>query len=279
MHEVFRRFMVSVRAEGRAPAFPEDAERIAAILDEVARGEADANPPPSEAVYRRELSELHFMARIFVCEEARHCRESGAMPEYFEAAVGLLSEGEGTDLDAEESVSVKLPDGRRILARGRIDRIDRVGNGGFAIWDYKTGSAYGYDPMAPFRQGRRIQNALYVLMAEDRIREHFGPKAEVVSFGYFFPSSRERGRRIAWPADVLREGISTVADLCDLLTAGCFPFTTSTDDVTYSDYLAAFDDPAAAAAAIARKLANPENEMLAPFRSLRGVEVEEGDHG
>lgn len=278
MHEVFRRFMDSLRGEGSAPAFPEDVECIWRILGEAAAQAANANPPPNEAVYQREMNDLRFVARIFVYEEAEHCRETGAMPEFFEAAVGLPPEGEGTDLDTERPVSVNLHDGRRILARGRIDRIDRIGQASFAIWDYKTGSAYGYDRADPFRQGRRVQNVLYVLMAEDRIRERFGPKARVLSFGYFFPSSRERGERIAWPTDALRPGIGVVAALCDLLTAGCFPFTTAVEDVTYSDYGDVFDSPATAAEAIRRKLTNPENEMLAPFRSLRGVEVEEGDH-
>jgi hypothetical protein len=45
--------------------------------------------------------------------------------------------------------------------------------------------------------------------------------------------------------------------------------------VTYSDYRAVFGDIEAAAAATTRKLQNPDNEMLAPFRALRQI----GDGG
>jgi hypothetical protein len=55
-----------------------------------------------------------------------------------------------------------------------------------------------------------------------------------------------------------------------MLAGGCFPFSDVDTDVTYSDYLAAFGDIDAAAQAAKKKMGNPDNRALRPFRELRG---------
>ena len=148
----------------------------------------------------------------------------------------------------------------------------------FAVWDYKTGSAYKYRSRRrgggedPFDQGRLIQNYLYPLLAESRLREKVAPDAEVVRFGYFFPGIREHGERISWERKALDSGGGVLENLLAMVAGGCFPFTDDVDDVNFSAYADAFGDAAAAAQAARRKLGNPKNEMLLPMRRLRDYE-------
>ena len=185
----------------------------------------------------------------------------------------MLDTGVGSFLDTAEPLAVTLPGGGSIRVRGRIDRVDRVEGGRgdeYELWDYKTGSTYGYDPADPFRGGRRIQHALYAVMAQARLREVMGPGARVARFGYFFPAAKAHGERIAWTAEELGDGGRVLGCLCDLLRTGCFPMTDDPGDLTFSDFAAAHGDVARAAADINRKLGNPDNTVLRPLRRLRG---------
>ena len=171
-------------------------------------------------------------------------------------------------------MEIELPDGKVIRARGRIDRVDVVPGSGeqsYTICDYKTGSSRRFDRGDPFRQGRLVQQALYLALTRSRLaRCH--PGAEVTAFGYFFPNTSEHGERMQWDAERLAEGDDILCRLCGMLANGCFLFTDDVKDVSYSDYQAAFGDIDDAAQAANRKLGNPENQALRPFRELRGYE-------
>ncbi len=273
LHSAFREFMTHLTEKGLKPDFNRDLPLIMRVLDEeVARWEARL-PAPSTVVFESEKRELCRISRIFLQEEHEHCM--GNRPVYFEASIGLEPEGEGCPLDCESGVEIELPGGRSIRVRGRIDRIDELPSEGaprFAVWDYKTGSMYGYSREDPFRQGRHLQNALYLELAAARLAE-LHPGARVVSFGYFFPGTRAHGARIVWDEVELAGARSLLDRLCRMVASGCFPFTDDPEnDLKFSDFTPAFGDVEAAAADITRKLANPANEMLRPYRELRALE-------
>jgi ATP-dependent helicase/nuclease subunit B len=177
----------------------------------------------------------------------------------------------GTALDHPEPISVALPGGLAIRARGRVDRIDSTGGaaGGWAIWDYKTGGTWGYDRADPFPEGRKIQPYLYFKMVERRLRDTVGPQAAVRSFGYFFPGARGRGERIGWDAGRLAAGREVLVGLCRIIASGAFAATTDADkDCRLCDYRAACGAVAAQAAASIRKIQAGE-PLLEPLRVLR----------
>jgi hypothetical protein len=183
----------------------------------------------------------------------------------------MSANGAGSPLDREEPLAIPLRAGRSVRVRGRIDRIDRLTGKTqrFAVWDYKTGSAWKYDEASPFRGGRQVQGVIYLAMADAVLRESVSPDARATTFGYFFPAAREHGRRISWTARHLEAGRKVLGHLCDLLRAGAFPFSDEADDATWSDYKSAYGDLEAVAAGTRVKLANAANVALAPLRELR----------
>ena len=53
-----------------------------------------------------------------------------------------MREGSASPLGTTEPIPIKLSDGSTIRVCGRVDRIDRIGQGAmdtYAIWDYKSG--------------------------------------------------------------------------------------------------------------------------------------------
>lgn len=275
LHAVFREFMSHLSGGGRLPEFDRDVGMLEEILEERITLLKEENPPPGTDVFERERQELRQAARIFLTEEEEFCLTS--RPAYFEAAIGVPEEGTGTALDTPDPVEVALPGGQTVRARGRIDRVDEVpGSGGtrFSVWDYKTGSSYRYDRVDPFKQGRCLQNALYLALAESRLRE-VHPGAEAVAFGFFFPGTREHGERIRWTRSELDEFGGILERLCRLASGGCFPFSDDAGDVRFSDYVEAFGDPEAAAEAAGKKMRNRSSQALEPIRELRGIECDD----
>lgn len=270
LHQVFQRFVQQLMDRDLRPDFVRDEELLLEIVaDRVAQISREL-PPPNEDLRRRVVDELEQTARIFLQEEQVHCQERE--PVGLEAAIGMQRVEGGTFLDTPDPVRVTLPDGSAIRARGQIDRVDRVPSARgdeYELWDYKTGSTWGYDPVDPFRGGRRVQNALYRVMADTRLRQVVGPRARVARFGYFFPSVRAHGERVSWTGEQLDGGGRVLGLLVDLLRRGSFPMTDDPGDLKFSDYLAAHGDVDRAAADITRKLDDEGNEALAPLRRLR----------
>jgi len=80
-----------------------------------------------------------------------------------------------------------------VAITGKIDRIDRTEDGRFVVLDYKTGRLYvrGEDILT----GLSLQLPIYLLAAEEMLRERVGISAEPVAGGYYhLRSIREVGK-------------------------------------------------------------------------------------
>ena len=275
LHEVFRVFMTDLCEKGKEPEFDRDWPELVQVLDTKIDEKMEEKPPPSDMVFKREKNELQQTARIFLQEEEEHCR--GHRPRYFEAAIGMYQDGKPTPLDTDEPAVIKLPNGKTIKGRGQIDRVDEVkGSGGreFSIWDYKTGSSWKYRQDPPFWGGRCVQNAFYLALAQEQLsKTHKG--ARITGFGYFFPNLKEHGERVEYTSDELAEGKEVIANLCEMIGKGVFPFTNKADDLKFTDYSMAFNDIEKSVQDADRKLNNPANEELEPMRELRVIKTEE----
>jgi RecB family exonuclease len=199
-----------------------------------------------------------------------------------EASLGLggPAAGERFALNSSRPVEVRVGS-VTIRAKGRVDRIDRLGDASshaYAVWDYKCGSAEGYEPDDPFQHGRRLQHFLYSEMVQTRLREAGSdPQARVEQFGYFFPSEREHGERIEWSHADLQEGQAALEQLCQLAHAGTFPPTDEQKDCNRCDYQLVCGDVVSLAAACRGKLDDPANLQLETYRLLRPAKPEKGE--
>ena len=200
LHEVFERFFKELVNRTGMPDAKRDEGMLKGTLQACIDRYREEIPPPSEAVFRREVSELHRTARIFLREEEAYCRETGNQPMFMEVSIGMKPEGPPTTLDTEQPVRVNLPDGRSLQVRGRIDRIDKVAASKantFAIWDYKTGGTWKFtQEPRPFWAGRVVQHALYTMVMNNRFQalpDEF-PGAQCRTVRLFLPE-RKRQRR------------------------------------------------------------------------------------
>ena len=224
---------------------------------------------------------LYEAAQVFLAGEEEFCQHS--CPEYLEASLGMTPEDEdkASPLDDPEPISVPLPNGGSFRARGRIDRVDRMGDESshdFAIWDYKTGSTYKFreSQRDPFIQGRLLQYALYVPMVESVLNRK-DRKATVRQAGYYFPTGRGQGERIFKTREELARARAVMQSLCQIVANGAFlatddrPYANdSKHDCDYCDYKLICHDLEATTAASRIKLANGRNHVLKPMRELRG---------
>ena len=268
LHDVFRDYMRGIRDESLLPDIERDKERIHTILDKYVNQWLDQCPPPTESVYRREFSDLQKAINTFLIDETERCKSS-CTPMYFEAALGMPSDGSGTPLDSREPVTLTLPSGNKMRARGQIDRIDQVGEEdahAYEIWDYKTGGTSQFKQDDPFQQGRKIQNTLYMLMADQVLKASIDPKAQLHRFGYFFPSIKGKGERISWPKLELSDGITILDKLCALASNGAFPHSHESGDCYFCDHAELSD---VEIDGLKEKLDDESNRPLTPFRELR----------
>ena len=268
IHEVLCRFMRHLRGEDLTPSVAEHSELLGEMVRQAADTYRKRVPPPNEQAYQRQHAELLQTAKTFLAVEERFCRDY--QPEYMEAAIGMVPDGEGTAIDTPEPVVLPLPSGAAIRVRGRIDRVDRIGPASenlFAVWDYKSGSTWKFEQSPPFWQGRVLQHAVYLQMAQQRLRK-LHPGSRVVEVGYFFPA--RGGERKKYTAESLRGSAEIIEALCCTVARGAFLATDSPDDCTYCDYAGICGDASGVAAASKRKLGCSSNQVLQPLASLRG---------
>jgi ATP-dependent helicase/nuclease subunit B len=271
LHEVFYQFMSELLRERRLPSFERDMGRLASILEEQVNGYTRRHPPYSPSAFRQQDMQLLQAARIFLLEEEALCRTH--RPMFLEVSLGMRSARPVGPLDVHEPVLLPLQDGRSIRVRGRLDRVDRIGEAAdapFAICDYKTGSDFKFTQADPFWEGRVIQHALYVAIAAAVLRRKISGTARVAHFEFFFPNVSGRGRRIRLPAEQAEQANRIIDDLCRTVSHGCFLATTnSTDDCRFCDYVPICGDVEDVARWAALKIENSPDPTLEPLRELR----------
>lgn len=270
LHEVLHDFVVQVSGRGWPPAYPDDMNELLEMAVAKAVERRETNPAPSEEAFMRQVDRLLQAAEIFLRVEAG---SKGITPMFLEAALGMpQSFSPGTALDTSTPLIFTLPGRKTIKVRGRLDRIDRIGDRGssrYLVCDYKSGSASRYEAADPFNQGRVVQHALYLAMAEARLKQAISSEATVEAFTYFFPGRRDHGLSLEFRSGALSAWPAVVGALCDISASGNFLATNDAKDCPYCDYRQICRDPQRVIAASRRKLDNSINTLLKPMRDLR----------
>ncbi len=169
VHRVAYRFYSSWRRDGNGPVtetgLPDALERIQAT----GREEADrfTFTSPAWAAAREHLLGSPAAGPGLLERFLRHetaMAASGLVPQAFEVSFGLpVSPGEVDPISNPDPVAVPLG-GETLRLRGKIDRVDVLPDGRFAITDYKTGTSH--HALKDVLAGRALQLPLYIRAIE-----------------------------------------------------------------------------------------------------------------
>lgn len=263
LHDLFYRFMAGISARNERPSLRKHRRLIDELADEVINEYRRNIPPPGEAVFEQERKRILKTAEIFLRLEEVHCRE--CEPVLLEVPFGYIDKA--APAGVSEPVEIDLGDNKKIRVRGRIDRIDRVGKHEYVVWDYKTGSTYGYKDDEFFSGGKVIQHALYAIASEVILKQATKEKdPSVKQSGYFFPTEKGTGRRFLKTRDDLKLKELLVA-VFDIMRSGVFIPSDDKNSCAYCDYKAVCAPDVLESTK--RKFANDQNRELAKVSSLK----------
>ena len=278
LHALYADIMRKIRAEQRAVDLVSDHRWLVGRADARLKQLRGIMPPPSDIVFDRERQRLIDDLDLFLRFEAERTDRT---PVAFEVGFGRPGRDLLTDAaDAVEPLAraepVRIGDDRSsFLLRGRIDRIDRIDrldridrieDHTYEVVDYKTGRFFRDDYDGTFRGGRLLQHAVYGLAAVQLLRT-VDPEAGVAAGTYYFPSARGGGQVSRKPHPASSETMDVLTDLFDTVAAGGFVHTDQESDCKWCEYDSACGRSHTARAK--RKIWNPENDALDPFRRLR----------
>ena len=275
VHALFEDFLRGHTQSDLLPNLERDLKPLRDMLfAKIERLKSDI-PIPNADAFRRQCDVLEDVCEIFLRKEQEYCEVSGARPWVVEASIGL-NDVPQTELDCSQPIALALSDGRVIQMGGRIDRIDKLlvdGSERYAIWDYKSGSDFGFSQDDPFQSGRKLQPFLYVGMLRHRMAATGRKPDSVATFGYFFPTPRTEGRKLQWTSGELKRGDEVIRQICDLIKSGVFVATTDAADCKFCDYLSVCRYPDFVAAESLQKALAPCNQkILKPWIQLRELD-------
>jgi RecB family exonuclease len=214
-HRTAERFLRERRDRGELPLHdaPETRESLLRVADEMLDALVAGSPPRFTVLWRRERDRFRDTLLEWLDRELRNAGR--ATPAYFEVGFGLPAPPAAGEPDSPEPLVIELEDGRSLRLSGKIDRIDRLAEGGLVLRDYKTGRA-PRDDGGVFRGGRQLQIPFYVLAAEALF-----PGERVVEA---FLDYVDGGRRVTFDLAAARGDAfrSRMRDLVDALGRGVF---------------------------------------------------------
>ncbi len=263
LHALFAAVMRDVRAGGRWPPPRGFAKRFAAMGRTRLTELKTVLPPPSEEVFARESEEFLHDLELFMEEE---CARRGVEGVGFEVTFGAQSDEAVEELADEEPVAIPVAGRRRILLRGRIDRINKLEDGSYEVVDYKTGGFWRDDWRGVFAGGTRLQHALYSAAAA-RLLQARVRGARITRASYVFPTARGWRSRVEIRHERAKGISGVLGDLADVIASGAFVHAPDKRGCRWCDFGAACGQaPVARAHA---KLEAPTNDVLEPYRRLR----------
>jgi hypothetical protein len=267
LHEVFQDFTDQmINSAGSPDGYP-DTEKQGKIMDRILQSVIEKYrqeiPFPGISVFNSEILQLKKDTDIFI-----EVNDKLGNPYLAEFEFGCNGKAPvrisvGKDLNKKESY---------IHLAGRVDRVDfdlgRTNE--YHVWDYKTGSSYGYEEDGFVSKGSQLQHVLYAKVIEEFLKNK-DPDIRVTKCGYIFPTrkGRDSGKGCIMERDPGKEQVWQAALNCilDLISAGVFIFSEEINP-PFSD-----DDDIFGSSAdkknIKEKLNNIENEVLEKWKSLK----------
>ncbi len=267
LHDLYAAMMRHVRADARSIDLKNDRKWLRARADERLEELRTEMPPPSAGVFERERNSILADLDLFLdLEHGSEGRNPVALEVGFGLSVETADDGQNVEpLARAEPLEIPLG-GATFRLRGRIDRIDQVGEHEYEVVDYKTGGYFRGDYVGLFRGGRLLQHALYGLAATGLLR-NIDRKARVIAGTYYFPSTRAGGERETKPTPPIAATAEVLSTLFDTVKVGAFVHSENEDDCKFCDFRAACGDSSFAQAAL--KIENSKNRSLTAYRQLQ----------
>lgn len=245
------------------------------LLLDIAEREIDALrqqvPPPDQLIFRLEKEELlRGLEVYFYLLEEKHSA-GGALPVYSEVPFGMgAAEVQAVGMGLAEPAEIKLPGGGSFQLRGWIDLVEREPDSGrYQIWDYKTGSTWGYNDQGFCKGGQQVQHLLYSIAAEQILGALPGQTpVQVDRAGYLFPTDKGEGRIIARCQSRRGHGLEAVEKVLDLMGQGVFCSSSATTYCNFCDYKCVCRSEQAVQM-LNHKLTNAVNTCLDDWKELQ----------
>jgi len=231
-HLIFEQFYKGLPDKGHPIEVTKHEDYLYKIAEALITEQKSAVPPPSDLVFEHERRAILDSCDVFLKTEEAEAHQG--TPKYFELTFGMS--GDHGELGCHEAVPILLLQDKQFHLRGRIDRVDEASEG-LKVWDYKSGSAYGYSGSDYFKGGRQLQHGLYPLALE-WLLAHKGVtvQSQVIESGYLFPTLKGEGKRIV-RQQIRRDSLYEILEqLFGLLAQGTFVMTDDNNDCNICDY-------------------------------------------
>jgi hypothetical protein len=189
VHAILDEFL---RGGSRRPWTEADRARLREIADKACAMAEARGLTGRRLLWDRDRRVLLAELDAFLVHDGEYRAERGAETIATELAFGLTTE-------SAPPVEFVCSDGRRLLLRGKADRIDRLADGRLAVIDYQTGRIDSYTSLGgddPVGGGTRLQLPVYAYAA----RTAFGDDDTQVDAAYWFVG-RGNDRRIGYAVD------------------------------------------------------------------------------
>ena len=263
LHEVFQVFIDKARADKKiAPGSKEEKEAINTILGDIVKKYKEAIPPPSEIIFENECTQLKRDVLIFL----KINKELATTSIGSELCFGA---------NKEDAVKIPLGNGKNILLRGKIDRVDLAKPSVYHVWDYKTGGSYLYDERGYVAGGEQVQHALYAVAAEEILKKSGKDKnPKVEQSGYLLPTEKGtrdgKGGIFSRPTADRERWQAALNKLLDMIGSGAF-IVGSGGTCSFCDYgdVCGGDK---AKEYMKAKLENEDNKELKAWKELKAYE-------
>ena len=261
LHEVFKLYAEQMCKESKSIGFDKQKKVVLDILDKTVQEFKEEIPPPSDVVFQSEFTQLKRDAEVFLKINER----LETSPVMWEVSFG--------DND-ETRASISLGDGTKISLRGRIDRIDKARESEYHVWDYKTGSSFGFDEKHYINGGTQIQHILYAEAAV-KILQSVDKNAKVTRSGYILPTERgtKDGKGGILQKDVALKvkGQEALRIIFDIVKSGTFMRNVKNEGCNLCDY-SEICDGESSQNQIKQKLGNEKNTKLQLWIRLKEYE-------
>ena len=177
LHKVYQQFAESLINQ-RNLNYKDKYKRISQILAEKVNEYKQKNPPPNDIIFQNEYTQMQRDIKVFIDLN----EELKTTQIFCELKFGM---------DNKDKVSITLDNGKEFSLRGSVDRVDKIADHQYSVWDYKTGGNSDMEENGYINGCEKIQHILYAIAVEEIFKSKgIDDNPQVIQSGYIFPTEK-----------------------------------------------------------------------------------------